>query len=166
MIQKAIGLGAGLLILGTLAGCGSGDATPEGMPTLAPVTVTVTQQGQPLAEATVVFAPKTGKWGASGVTDAVGQCQLRTLAKYEGVAEGQYLVSVTKHSAVDIPGLDALEDDALDAKLAELEAQGIDTQPKLLTPAKYSTPGQSGLEADVPAGGADLTFDLTEEAAG
>jgi hypothetical protein len=163
MLVKVTSFAALLAVSICLCGCSGGGGTPDDLPDLYPVTVTVTQQGQPIGEATVVFAPASGNWGASGITDAAGTCQLRTLAEYDGVAQGQYRVSIKKMKQADIPELQGLQDEALDAKLAELKAKGVDTSPQLLTPAKYATPGDSGLEADVPAGGTTFTFDLEAE---
>lgn len=69
------------------------------MPKLYPTTITVTQNGQPLENASVSLIPEdeTGKWAAGGDTDSSGRASLKTQGMYKGVAEGKYKVCVTKY---------------------------------------------------------------------
>ena len=86
-----------LLSLMIMAGCGKSDGNFY-------VTGTVTQGGQPLEGASVVFMPEsmaggsTGAEGASGRTDAAGKFVLTTSTGKEGsgTKPGNYRVTVTK----------------------------------------------------------------------
>jgi len=78
-------------------GCG-GEKLPPGMPKLYPATITVTQDGQPLAGAEVILLntdPSTS-WSAGGMTDQNGVIKLRTLGRYDGAPAGKYRVAVEK----------------------------------------------------------------------
>lgn len=81
----------------TWYGCG-GTPKPEGMPTLYPCTIKVTQDGQPLAEAIVYLDPvgEKHKWPVSGVTNVQGVATLSAQAKYLGAFAGDYKLVVTK----------------------------------------------------------------------
>jgi len=82
-----------LLSLGILTGCGP--KLPDGMPKLHPVTITVTQDGTPLADANIVLSG-VGDWVSTGSTDAQGVAQLFTQGRYPGVPAGTLKVTVTK----------------------------------------------------------------------
>ena len=87
-----------------LSGCG-GEKLPPGMPKLYPATVTVTQDGNPLAGAEVILInvePSERNWSTGGTTDANGVIRLRTLGRYTGAPIGTYLVAVSKIEAPDI----------------------------------------------------------------
>ena len=83
-----------LLSFGFIAGCGT--KLPDGMPTLYPVTLTVTQDGNVLDGAIIELSGGSGVWSASGVTDAQGQTKLHTQGRYAGVPEGTFKVTVMK----------------------------------------------------------------------
>jgi hypothetical protein len=76
-----------------VAGCGQ--KLPDGMPKLYPVTISVTQDGTPLAGANVVLSG-THQWVSVGTTDAQGNAVLYTQGNYPGVPEGISKVAVTK----------------------------------------------------------------------
>lgn len=85
----------GLLVL--TAGCG--EPRPEGLPELYPVTLTITQDGAPLADASVTLFPQDSalaRWPSGGQTDASGNVQITTFAKYPGAPAGTFKVTVTK----------------------------------------------------------------------
>jgi len=80
------------------AGCGQqGHPRPSDLPTLHLVSITVTQEGTPLAGASVILTSKTPQTysTASGTTDAAGVVVPRTYG-FDGVPAGQYTVSVSK----------------------------------------------------------------------
>jgi hypothetical protein len=116
----------------TIAGCGR-----RGLSGLTAVEGVVSCDGQPLAEATVMFYPVSAD-GRSAVarTDANGKFVLTTLNPNDGITPGDYQVGISKF------------DDALTS----------------LLPEKYGNKLQSGFAATVPSGGVkDLRFDLTTE---
>jgi len=78
-----------------LAGCGGGNRAK-----LAPVTGTVTQGGQPLADALVMFIPETGV-PSGGKTDQAGHFELRYNDGRAGAVPGKHKVSVT--AGADVP---------------------------------------------------------------
>jgi len=80
------------------AGCGpQGPPRPSDLPTLHLVSITITQEGTPLAGASVILTSKTPQTysTASGTTDAAGVVVPRTYG-FEGIPVGQYTVSVSK----------------------------------------------------------------------
>jgi hypothetical protein len=101
---------------------------------LVPVEGVVYYDGQPLADATVSFAPDNPEIrSAAGRTNADGKFALTTLNYKDGVAPGEYKVIISKYN--------------------ELMESTI--------PEKYARPTESGFTASVPAKGVkDLRFDL------
>ena len=131
-------IGATLLLMMVCAGCG---------PTTSTVTGVVTIDGKPLTLAsdtrgTVVFQPSGGRGAmATGVLDEAGHFKLATGALSE-IAPGQYQVAI---SVVQL--LPPSE---------ESEQAG-----NRITPARYSSAIDSGLQADVVPGENDMKFDLS-----
>ena len=84
-------------------GCG-GEKLPPGMPKLYPATITVIQDGRPLAGAEVIIlnVDPSANWSAGGVTDNSGTLKLRTLGRYNGAPVGKYKVAVIKIENPDI----------------------------------------------------------------
>lgn len=76
-----------------LAGCGDGLR-------LVPVTGTVTLDGLPLADATVVFRPEQGRLSA-GTTDAEGRYVLRYTDEKAGALPGAHTVQIVTVAATD-----------------------------------------------------------------
>jgi len=85
------------------SGCAQ-EQKPDGLPDLYPCTLTLTQDGQPLAGATVqvLSADADGKWSAGGTTDEQGKVILVTYGKYQGVQAGKHKVVVSKQES-DVP---------------------------------------------------------------
>lgn len=65
---------------------------------LVPARGTVTCNGQPLANATITLFPSEGSGNRNAValSDSQGNFTLRTLKSNDGIAPGEYRVSVTK----------------------------------------------------------------------
>ena len=90
-----------LLVVFFLSGCG-GQARPDGLPKLYPVSITVIQEEAPLEGAMVQLVAKDEdsvllRWGPTGVTDASGVAVLRTDGKYDGAPLGTFKVVVSKN---------------------------------------------------------------------
>ncbi|MFG0262836.1 MAG: carboxypeptidase regulatory-like domain-containing protein, partial [Novipirellula sp. JB048] len=69
------------------------------MPELYPATVTITQEGDGLADATVTLYPEDPalrRWAVGGVTDENGTATLRTHVKFPGAPAGRFKVMVNK----------------------------------------------------------------------
>jgi len=128
------------IALAALLGCG------QKGPRLVPVTGTVTLDGQPVADAGVLFMPVEGGPPASGTTDQQGRFRLRTVNR-EGAVAGKHRVAVTKSETTGVGDFGAVG------------PEGI----KVIwhVPEKYSRPQTSGLEATVDDGGGEFTFELS-----
>jgi hypothetical protein len=131
-------LGVAVLLL--LVGCRQSPSTVEGLVTLDGKPVSLKSD----ARGTVVFQPTGGKGTmATGVLDSTGHFTLATGAMPE-VAPGKYQVAI---SIVELlPATD------------EGEQAG-----KRITPAKYASPIDSGLQAEVVPGVNKFQFDLTAD---
>jgi hypothetical protein len=110
----------------------------------------VTVDGKPFtlpsdARGTVVFQPDGGHGTmATGLLNSTGHFQLATGSSSE-IAQGKYYVTVTVSQLL---------------QKTESEEQGA----KLITPARYSSPNDSGLTADVRAGENQITLNLDSKA--
>lgn len=83
-------------VLFAVSGCG-GQKLPPGMPKLHKVTITITQENKPLAEAMVTLYQTDGQWSSQGTTDAGGVIKkFFTNGQYEGVVAGNFKVCVRK----------------------------------------------------------------------
>ncbi|PQO37119.1 hypothetical protein C5Y96_06370 [Blastopirellula marina] len=123
---------AAIALIG-LTGCGSGAG-------VAPVSGTVTLDGQPLANALVSFYPQEeGKRFSTGTTDASGRYELVYTNDQHGAAIGKHTVKITT---------------------ATVQGEGGPARPpKEKLPAKYND--ESKLIVDVTSGSNDSTnFDL------
>jgi hypothetical protein len=88
------------LIIVTLTLNGCGDASrPKDLPLLVPCTLTITQDGKPLAEATVILEPADEATGqgymGAGTTNAGGVSKITT-SGFPGVRAGKFKVTVIK----------------------------------------------------------------------
>lgn len=133
---------AGLKILAALAlvlsvGCGR---VPDN---LGHVSGTVTLDGQPLANATVVFSPTTAGSQSIAVTDANGEYSLLYASKIRGAEPGEHRVAVSTFTPGDSDG------DPPVAKVAER------------VPYKYNL--RSELSTTVSHGNNTVNLDLTTD---
>lgn len=141
-----------LVLLGvTLGGCSGGGGS---VPTLAPVSGTVTLDGKPLAGAAVSFVPQAGTEGAGafGTTDAEGRFTLDHRSGRPGVEPGTYTVSFSKMALKDgspiPPGKTA----------ADVEA--VEHVPRQYTPGFQATNDTPATVALVEASGGTFDFAL------
>lgn len=83
------------------AGCG-GPARPGDLPTLHPCSITVSQDGVPLVNATVKLysTDPDFKWAVIGQSDVRGKATLSTHAQFPGAPQGEYKVVVLKAEEV------------------------------------------------------------------
>lgn len=88
------------ILLATLAvATGCSEPRLEGMPETYPTSITLTQDGTPLAGATVVLFPEDSsltRWPVGGTTDEQGKAEMMTSTKYAGAPAGKFKVIVNK----------------------------------------------------------------------
>jgi hypothetical protein len=137
-----------------------------GHPATAPVSGTVTYNGEPVVGAKVVFIPKEGgSRNASGTTDSQGRYQLTTFEKNDGAVPGAYSVSISETAgAEDLGGISAEDPSAAYGEAMEAVAGGEmgagETAEEGGIPAKYADPNKSGLEMTVESGKNVFDFNL------
>lgn len=147
------------------AGCGSSE------PKLYPASGTVTYEGKPLADATILFIPQGGR-PSMGTTDASGKYTITTNAK-PGVPVGTYSVTVSKSVVAGSPGSNESNLPAEGTQVTEEEIKKMRSQmdqqmmqmqnqprAKPAIPAKYSLPEGSGLSAIVTVDASKNVFDF------
>lgn len=71
---------------------------PADLPKLYPCEIVVLSEGKPFPGVKVSFykSDPAFKWGIGAFTDETGTAKMRTHGKYDGVPEGEYLVTITK----------------------------------------------------------------------
>ena len=86
-----------LIILLCLSGCG-GASRPADLPKLYPASITVTQEGKPLAGAMVMLYSTADnfKWSVAGITNSSDTAELKTHGQFPGALLGEYKVTVNK----------------------------------------------------------------------
>ena len=132
----------GMMTVVLLAGCGGG---------LAPVSGTVTLDGEPVAGAKVTFLPAGPGIPATGTTDATGRYELRIGSGRTGVPRGRYGVTVSKLKVSTVTqggahiGTGAVE--------TEPTSDGLVQVIEHVVPRRYADPATSGLEIDVTSAG-------------
>ena len=137
-----------------VVGCG-GPKKPDGMPALHKTTLTLTQDGAPLAGASVSLVPVTGAmlWPAGGITDAKGTVNIRTMTQFDGAPEGSYKITVIK-----------TEEEKTGEVVKMSEVDGGATVPVVKTynvvDKKYQSPQNSDLTLDVKSGKNVKTFEV------
>lgn len=80
-----------VLAVGLLCGCGG---AASDLPETGTVQGTVTLDSHPLADATVMFYPETGR-ASVGTTDAEGHYELQYTAEVPGAKIGSHVVKIT-----------------------------------------------------------------------
>ncbi|WP_166820401.1 carboxypeptidase-like regulatory domain-containing protein [Thalassoroseus pseudoceratinae] len=128
------------------SGCGGSPEVP-GRPKTTPVSITVTQGGEPVEGATVAFIPTDPANGHAGsaITDDQGQAEPRTFEQGDGLVPGAYVVTVVKKDAPSQTGT-ASEDES--DYQPPVPGQPAAT-PKNLLPPQYAEPAKSPLKATI-----------------
>ena len=148
---------AALLTGLTIVGCGAEKTSVQ----LAPAEGTVTYQGRPLADATVLFAPEKGPI-ATGVTDLEGHFTLATGSR-RGAAVGTSKVAINVGgppggAETEAPPPPKTEEEAREfsKKAGEMQmqmAQDELAKPHSIIPPRYEKAESSGLSYEVKASG-------------
>jgi hypothetical protein len=149
--MRTIPLLSFIVVLVFQAGCGKDHNRPDDLPKLYPVSITVTQDGKPLEEATVTLYAKTPtKYGTgSAKTNASGVAVIRTYG-YNGVPVGQYTVTVEKRGVEGAKEV-TMEDGATDFVGGKI-FQYVEAQ--------YANESSTPFSIDVTEKGATDTFEV------
>jgi hypothetical protein len=139
------------LVLLSLEGCGSED---NGV--LVPVVGTLTYNDKPLTKGEINFIPEKGG-GARGAHGTINEDGRYTLSSYgvdDGAHPGKYKVTIlSRGEDLPVPA----------KKKKQMMEEDMQGSGKLLIPAKYANPTQSGLTADVVVGTAnEFNFSLKD----
>lgn len=143
---------ASLAIL--LSGCGGGGKPAKTYAgSLVPIKGVVTLDGEPVADASVVFvfdgtAP-SGFLSSAGKTDSSGKYQLKTDGKL-GTPAGRYRVSIEKWATAN--GQPIVDDPANGIDMAQSMTSGALKQ---MIPAKYNDTTKAKLTVEVSEGQSD-----------
>jgi hypothetical protein len=128
---------AGACAASSAAGCGSRPIPTKG---------TVTLDGRPLADASVIFlSQEPGGQDATGYTDADGVFQLTTFRRNDGAMPGLYKITVRYSKPADVPP----NKSAADAQKAIGESQ----KAAVVIPDIYSRPDMTILKHKIPDDG-------------
>lgn len=145
---------AAALAVGSLVvlGCSNSSPQREGPKTQA-VSGTITQAGEPIADATVRFEIVGGSKASTGRTNAKGKFVLSTFSAGDGASVGNYRVTVVKNVGVGA-SLPVSEDDP--------NYTGTEKEAKMsnVLPQKYASVETSGLTATVTEGRNTFNFPL------
>ncbi|MDR1289863.1 MAG: carboxypeptidase-like regulatory domain-containing protein [Planctomycetaceae bacterium] len=131
-----------LIFLVLVVGC-SREQRPEGIPTLYPCNITITQDGKPLSGAMVTLYTESSedrRWSPGGTTDSQGVIQIKVLGKYSGAPAGTYKVTVEKQ-----------------------EIENVDSNSYYhisLVETQYTKPKDTTLKIEVTPQGVTQTFDV------
>ncbi|MDR1268233.1 MAG: DUF4198 domain-containing protein [Planctomycetaceae bacterium] len=154
-----------VILLFSFSGCG-GKKLPSDLPRLNPVSITIIQDGKPLAEASVTLTQLNGaaKWSAISNTNANGVANnFSTNGMYKGVAAGTFKVCIRKvereREKFDIP-----PEPTEPAEKYAWRQKYIDRAPPPkeydLIEKKYSDLKTTPLEIEVIAGKNEFSFDV------
>jgi hypothetical protein len=122
-----------------LSGCGQRPKSTR--PATYPVRGTVTLNGEPLADAVVMFNSVAQSHGSVAITDSNGSYSLTTFVADDGVVPGDYTVAIIKEVPVA-------------PKAGEPGSSPVAAPPdtKNILPKKYADGATSGFKATVVAG--------------
>ncbi|MDO5310163.1 MAG: carboxypeptidase-like regulatory domain-containing protein [Planctomycetia bacterium] len=155
MTSKSAVLLALVVAMTTLfVGCKGGSIKTE------MVTGKITLDGEPVADAKIVFSPVGSGESASGVSDAEGVYTLTTNggAPGKGALVGEYQVGIVKQENV-APQPTKEELEAASAAGEDISRK-YPAEMKDIIPTKYVIPARSGLTASVKAGKNEIDFQL------
>ena len=137
-----------VLLLAMIPFCGCNPRDPK-QPATYKVTGKVTYQGNPLEGAEVIFMTEKSPRPGRGTTNKDGEFVLSTYGAGDGAMAGQHRVTVTKWEIPEFAKRNFKDSGEGDRERAKAIAEGLPTDPKLLTPSKYKAPATSGLSFKV-----------------
>lgn len=145
-----------------VAALGCKPKTPDGLPDLQKVNLTVIQDGKPLAEATVMLKSldSTNTWTSGGTTDANGVATLVTHGQYQGVPIGKYKVAVSKTIGEGTPPPPTPIDAESARKYDEYMKSGLKWEEFNVVDPQLGVVETTTLEIEVVKGTNDLSVDV------
>lgn len=149
-----------LLLACTFFGCNRGPEKPEGLPDLQPVTLQLTQDGKPLADAEVILrSDEIGRWSCGGRSNEKGVVVIHTHGRFSGAPLGKHKVVVSKIKSSDSENDSKKHSPGELNEMAEKrQAKGGFGQTVYLVERKYSDILTTPLEIEVKTG--NNRFDL------
>lgn len=141
---------------------GCGEKLPIGMPRLYPASVTIMQEGTPLAGAVVQLIPEdsaNAQWGPGGMTDASGVAELRTNGPYKGAPLGTYKVVVSRSESDPHPHPELTAPGASREDLGKYMAIGMRLKVYTYVESKYGSVETTPLRVEITAKGKNYTID-------
>ena len=151
--------GTGMILFVSTLGCG-GKELPAGFPKLYPCTITIVQEGEPLAGAVVRLHPQNPlDWMVDGKTDGRGVAVIHTHGIHAGAPAGDFKVTVDKLESVVPPLPENLPTD--EAALSRLyNQQEADTKEYRLVEPEYSKVDSTTLTITIDSKKTSETFDV------
>ena len=143
-----------ILIAISITGCGNDTSRPADLPPLFPCEITITQEGTPLAGATVAleaFGGTGSVYHPAGITDESGKAVMSTYG-FNGVPAGTYKVTVRKTVVED--GAEIIDSYGDPARAPGAEYRAVEQQYSnaATTPHEIEITGERGI--------ARATFDV------
>lgn len=144
-----------LFFLSLASGCGP--HLPDGMPPLQPLSLMVTQEGEPLSGASVSLfsTDNSHSWTSGGMTSPDGTLNVFTHGKFNGIPMGKYKVTVDC-VASDLPA-------PKDATMEELDAHNRKHPAFRIVPMSYTDKNTTPLEIEVAKGKNRQTINIPEK---
>ena len=142
---------------------GCGEQRLPGMPPLVPASVTVMQDGHPLAGASVSLLGAddiTRQWPAGGITDVNGVAHLRTGGKFDGAAVGIFRVTVNKTERPENPFAAHADSDSANHQDYLREQKKVNANTFIVVDRKFSS-NDTPLSLEIVKGQKDYTVDVS-----
>jgi hypothetical protein len=143
--KKTVIVFLSFLFFGTITGCG-GTLKPDGLPVLYPVTITVSQEGKPVANMFVSLrsTDPAVTWAVGSLTNENGYAVIRTHGEFNGAPLGKYKVVLAKQ---ENEGYD--EYIAAKNRYDEVAAAKIDVKLFSCVEEKYNAPETTPIEIEI-----------------
>ena len=137
-----------LLVLFVMAGISCSKVKkPEGMPELFPCEIKLTQEGEPLTDASILCMsddPKLIRWAVTGKTGANGIAKIFTMGKFEGAPAGTFAVVISKEETVGDKGATDIGETAASSPRTVFSYVSLEQTTKERTPHKMTIEGKGG----------------------
>ncbi len=159
--RSLVPLAAALAAAAVVVGCG------EPGPDLVTVTGTVTQDGQPVVHAAVLFSPLPGNdpmLAGEGITDAEGRYRLVSDER-NGAVPGKYHIVINRAAGELPPEIAASTDEAFanDPYMASMIASVSKPAPKKKKAGPVVIAGEYAFDAEIAGKGGAMDFELPKD---